>query len=290
MTTPTDEVSQELQRAYAYFNNALFGGTLPDTIVLSYQRESNSFGFFRKRQYVHRSRQETGELALNPSWLAVRSLTESLATMVHAMCRLQQSLVGQHQSRPSYHNRELATYLKQVGLLPRVDGDPDGKETGHRVGHVIEDGGPFDVACRKLLAEGFAFSWVDRHAAALPHTATPEQARALRLGAVDAIGQVHNAGAAADVPPPPLPEPAYASLQDKLVYPKPTPAGSRRKYQCPGCDTPFWGGLGIEAKCVPCDRYFADVDPTSVKKRPVRRKLRPVRRQARARRRAPVER
>ncbi|WNL48379.1 hypothetical protein RKE25_22870 (plasmid) [Dyella sp. BiH032] len=286
MTTPTDEVSQELQRAYTYFNNSLFGGTLPNTIVLSYQRESNSFGFYRKRQYVHRSRRETGELALNPSWLPVRSLTESLATMVHAMCRLQQSLVGQHQSRPSYHNRELANYLKQVGLLPRVDGDPNGKETGHRVGHVIEEGGPFDVACRKLLAEGFAFSWVDRHAAALPHTATPEQARAPRLGDHDTTEEPLPNAPVAEVPPPPLPEPAYASLQDKLVYREPTPAGSRRKYQCPGCRTPFWGGHGIEAKCVPCDRYFADVDPASAKARPVRRKLRPVRHQANTRPRA----
>jgi len=284
LTTPTDEVSHDLQRAYRYFNDALFGGTLPKNIVLSYQRESQSFAFFRRRQYLHLSQLETDEIAVNPAFLPVRTLRESLASLCHQMVRLQHSRVCTKHSRPSYHNRELAHYLKLVGLLPRVGGDPSGKETGYRVGHVIVDGGPFDVACSRLLAEGFAFTWIDRYPAALPYEATQAQTSAPALGTairkIEGNGDVEHV----DIPKPPLPEPAYAPLKDNLDYrPLSSDAGRRRKYLCPGCETVFWGGHGIEAKCVPCDRYFRDSDPLSAKaKRPRRRKVRRVVHQAAA--------
>ncbi|WP_199041231.1 MULTISPECIES: hypothetical protein [unclassified Dyella] len=115
--SPTDEVSHDLQYAYRYFNNTLFGGTLPANIVLSYQRDSASFACYRERQYLHVSRRESHAIAVNPQYLALRTLTESLASLVHAMCKLAHGEYGRRKSRSSYHNRELAAVLKRVGLL-----------------------------------------------------------------------------------------------------------------------------------------------------------------------------
>lgn len=276
--TPSAEVSRDLQRAYTHFNKALFGGTLPKHIMLTYQREGRSFGFFRHRRYLHLSRRETHELCLNPRWIAQRSLEESLATLVHAMCRLQQRLVGTRHSATSYHNRELAGRLKRVGLLPRVDGDPNGKETGHRVSPLVEKDGLFEVACRKLLAEGFAFSWVDRLADMLPSKVVPKEWRARPdVSPVPSSEAVENCAS----PPARLPEPVYARIQDKLDY-RPRVAGLRRKYLCPGCGRLFWGGYGIKAKCVPCDRQFIDADPGTATVKRVRRKRLRVRSMVRA--------
>jgi len=271
MTTPTEEVSHDLQRAYTHFNRELFGGKLPNDVVLSYRREGKSFGFLRKRQYLHLSRRETHEISLNPRWISQRSLTESLATLVHIMCRLHHSLLGTRHSRSSYHNRELARYLKRAGLLPRVDGDPNGKETGCRVTHLIEDDGPFDIACRKLLADGFAFAWVDRVPGELSSDIK-------RKPTSTWVRNTNTLGLRKTISPAkPLlaaPEPMYAPIQDKLDNRPERSAGVRRKYQCPGCRNAFWGGHGILAQCVRCKRLFADTDPTTTKMRPVKRKRR----------------
>lgn len=269
MSTPTDEVSDDLQHAYNHFNKLLFAGTLPADIVLSYQREALSFGFVRKRQYLHLSCRESHELTLNPSWIPHRGLTETLATLVHNMCRFYLSLVGLRPSRGGYHNRELADLLKMLGLLPRVDGDPNGKETGHRIRVLVKDGGPFDVACRKLLADGFAFAWVDRVAGISTYNAKLRQCRAPENRATATISSNPTGPIA---PPPVVLPPPYTQIQDKLDYRPVTGAGQRRKYQCPTCGKQFWGGHGIEAKCVPCGRRFIDTDPATARRALERRK------------------
>jgi len=271
MTTPTEQVCHDLQRAYIHFNRELFGGKLPSDVVLSYQREGQSFGFLRRRQYLHLSRRETHEISLNPRWISQRSLTESLATLVHIMCRLHHSLLGMRHSRSSYHNRELAGYLKRTGLLPRVDGDPNGKETGCRVTLLIEDGGPFDIACQKLLAEGFAFAWVDRVPGELP-SGIKSEAACTWVRNMNTLG-LRKALSPAK-PLPATPEPVYAPIQDKLANRPERSAGLRRKYQCPGCLDAFWAGYGIQAQCVRCKRLFIDTDPTTAKTRCVKRKRR----------------
>ena len=44
----------------------------------------------------------------------------------------------------------------------RMASPEDATEGYYRMTHYIEDGGPFDVACRALLAAGFKINWADR--------------------------------------------------------------------------------------------------------------------------------
>jgi hypothetical protein len=57
-------------------------------------------------------------------------------------------------SRTSYHNKEWAKKMREVGLVPSDTGAPGGKEVGQKVSHYIEAGGPFAVACADLLNSG----------------------------------------------------------------------------------------------------------------------------------------
>ena len=52
--------------------------------------------------------------------------------------------------------------MLMVGLIPSNTGAPEGKMTGYKMSHYIEPDGPFDVACRELLATGFRINWADR--------------------------------------------------------------------------------------------------------------------------------
>lgn len=167
----------------------------------------------------------------------------------------------------------VAYQSEESGWLPppHTNGDPNGKETGCRVTHLIEDDGPFDIACRKLLADGFAFAWVDRVPGELSSDIK-------RKPTSTWVRNTNTLGLRKTISPAkPLlaaPELMYAPIQDKLDNRPERSAGVRRKYQCPGCRNAFWGGHGILAQCVRCKRLFADTDPTTTKMRPVKRKRR----------------
>jgi hypothetical protein len=75
------------------------------------------------------------------------------------MCHLQQYHFGKP-SRNAYHNKAWAAMMEAVGLIPSATGEAGGKRTGQKVSHSIQPGGPFDWACKALLAEGFTIPWV----------------------------------------------------------------------------------------------------------------------------------
>ena len=53
-----------------------------------------------------------------------------------------------HGTRPrrSYHHRQWAAKMKEIGLQPSTTGEPGGKETGQSVTHYILPGGPYAKA------------------------------------------------------------------------------------------------------------------------------------------------
>ena len=63
------------------------------------------------------------------------------------------------QSRQGYHNREWATHMVAIGLMPSDTGAPGGKQTGQQMSHYIIKGGPFDRSAETLLAQGFRLNW-----------------------------------------------------------------------------------------------------------------------------------
>jgi predicted SprT family Zn-dependent metalloprotease len=154
-----------IQRAYDFFNAALFEGQLPEVLV-TLQRKPKMRGYFWAQQFQGRAGQTTtDELALNPDHFVSRSDEEILSTLVHEMVHVWQQAFGKP-SRRAYHNHEWADKMKSLGLHPSDTGAPGGKETGERVSHYIIPDGPFAHACGQLLAQGFRFSWQARPVAA----------------------------------------------------------------------------------------------------------------------------
>ncbi|HCP02795.1 MAG TPA: hypothetical protein DIT61_04645 [Pseudomonas sp.] len=163
MSKPTREAYDELDRAYSFFNERLFDGRLPDCLI-TLQRSHDSKGYFSANQFVKRTDAENAhEIALNPRWFAVRSLPETLATLVEGMVSLDQHLNSERPPRRRYRNKEWADMAEAVGLMASDTGAPGGKRTGDSVSTYIIDGGPFDQACTELLDQAFVLSWIDRY-------------------------------------------------------------------------------------------------------------------------------
>jgi len=157
--TPTKQCYDEFQQAYRYFNRRLFDGALPECLI-TLQRKGRTLGYFCHNRFVNHEDQQADEIALNPAYFAARTVTGVLSTLVHEMVHLWQYHYAAP-GRKGYHNLEWAARMKILGLYPSDTGEPGGRETGDRVTHYIVEDGPFDGACRSLLADGFRLSWID---------------------------------------------------------------------------------------------------------------------------------
>src|SRR3954453_1289094 len=154
-TDPTRTTYQGLTEAYDFFSERLFGGRLPRCLI-TMQRQRGAYGYFAGKRFGTRDGEEvTDEIALNPAHFRSRTTRASLSTLAHEMCHLEQDHFGQP-SRKAYHNREWAGMMKAIGLIPSDTGEAGGNETGQKVSHYIETGGPFDHACAELEKSGFA--------------------------------------------------------------------------------------------------------------------------------------
>ena len=162
LANPTQRTYSSLTTAYDFFNRELFGDELPPCLI-TVQRHKGAYGYFSGERFVSVADPEevTDEIALNPAHFATRSPEEVLATLVHEMVHLWQHHFGK-QARRSYHDRQWAAKMREVGLIPSDTGEPGGKETGQKMTHYIEQDGPFARACARLLAEQPAMLYHDR--------------------------------------------------------------------------------------------------------------------------------
>ena len=113
-TTITQAQYEAFQRAYDFFNVELFAGALPNVLV-TMQRQAKAYGYFSPERFIGRAGEEvTHELAMNPDHFG-RTDEEILSTLVHEMCHLWQHVCGTP-PRKSYHDKEWAAKMKQVGL------------------------------------------------------------------------------------------------------------------------------------------------------------------------------
>lgn len=152
----TEEESTALQRAYDHLNAGLFGGELPPLLILLH-RHPRAYGYFRPDAFCRR---ETGEclheIALNPDTFKDRTDIEILSTLAHEQCHQWQQDFGKPPRR-CYHNREWATKMEEVGLMPSSTGQEGGKKTGQRMSHYVIAGGRFERVAQELVAAGFKF-------------------------------------------------------------------------------------------------------------------------------------
>ena len=157
---PTQQTYDELRQAYDYFNARLFAGGLPHCLI-TMQRKGRTLGYFAGERFGTRDGESvTDEIAMNPVHFRGRTVEQTLSTLVHEMTHVQQHHQG-NPSRAGYHNAEWGGLMRVVGLMPSNTGEPGGKATGQRVTHYVEVDGPFDLACRALVATGFSLAYVD---------------------------------------------------------------------------------------------------------------------------------
>jgi hypothetical protein len=162
MQSPTTTTYTSLTTAYDYFNRELFAGTLPPCLI-TMQRHKGSYGYFSGARFQNTANQEEviDEIALNPAHFATRTLEQVLSTLVHEMMHLWQHHFGTP-PRKSYHDRQWALKMREVGLIPTATGEHGGKETGQKMNHLIEEGGQFQRAYAGLIALHPAILYSDR--------------------------------------------------------------------------------------------------------------------------------
>ena len=123
------------------------------------QRHQKAYGYFWGDTWTGAAGKSVAdEIALNPDHFRTRDLREVLATLVHEMCHLEQHHFGKP-SRSGYHNKEWLGIVEAVGLVPSDTGEPGGKQTGQKVHHYIEAGGPFARASVALIKSGYTIAW-----------------------------------------------------------------------------------------------------------------------------------
>jgi predicted SprT family Zn-dependent metalloprotease len=159
---PTALTYTSLTMAYDFFSMELFSGALPPCLI-TVQRKKGSFGYFSGERFQNTAHQEeiTDEIALNPSHFATRTPEQVLSTLAHEMVHLWQHHYGSP-PRKSYHDKEWARKMREIGLIPTATGERGGKETGQQMAHLIAEGGRFKLACQSLLAAHPAILYSDR--------------------------------------------------------------------------------------------------------------------------------
>jgi hypothetical protein len=154
----TADEYEAFQQAYDFFNRELFAGALPNLLIV--MQRGNYKGYFAPDRFRGRTDEsKVHELALNPDEFTGRTDKEILGTLGHEQSHVWQATYGTKIPKRSYHNREWAEKMKEIGLYPSDTGQPGGKETGFRVSHYIIPGGSYDQAYRKLEATGFGLHW-----------------------------------------------------------------------------------------------------------------------------------
>jgi predicted SprT family Zn-dependent metalloprotease len=162
---------QAFQDAYNFFNTTLFEARLPQ-VLITMQRRARTKGYFSPERFNGRLvTSAVHELALNPDTFTDRSDSEILSTLVHEMCHVWQQTHGKP-PRKSYHDRQWAGKMHEIGLHPSHTGEPGGKQTGQSMSHYILPDGPYAEAYAHLAATGFCLHWQSR-----PHDAHGKTAK-----------------------------------------------------------------------------------------------------------------
>jgi predicted SprT family Zn-dependent metalloprotease len=145
-----------LQTAFDHFNKELFDGKLPDPLI-AYQRKAHSGGHFAPNRYEGRSANfAKHEISLNPDGFVGKDNDFICSILVHEMTHCWQEHFGaKKRKRYSYHDKEWAAKMKEIGLQPSNSGMVGGKETGQQMSHYIIRGGPFIRSYDKLAATGW---------------------------------------------------------------------------------------------------------------------------------------
>lgn len=279
-TAPSDATYALLLGAMRTFNDRLFEGQLPATMLMLVAK-SPSRSFFRARRFGDLEGHHADVLGLNPSYFTVLSPLYVLSLIAREQVQQWQQHFGEHQSREGYYNHEWATKMELIGLRSTKTGLPGGAPVGQHVSHFILPGGLFSqVGIAILERPGVQQMWLDRYpptlAPALPQEglargASKPDGRAAR-GRVAMVEHV-DAQLQEQVSRAALTPPARAGFE---VVPAKRPSidpdaakrgsdglsGGRATYMCPQCKVKVWGKPRIRVSCMDCGDLPLKAVPT----------------------------
>lgn len=236
---PTVQTYDELQQAYDLFNVELFEGKLPECII-TLQREKKTCGYFSKNRFINEKGGAVDEIALNPQYFEFENVTEILATLLHEMVHQWQHHLG-NASRPGYHNREWATKMQSVGLMPSTTGREGGKMTGFKMSDYPIVGGRFLALVDDLLCTEFKISWRDRFRPMVMDTASGVQALSRPTESIKGLPVL---------------------IRDELTQEVMQKQSSRTKFTHECNDQKienFWGSPSLKVACLKCGKEFKPV-------------------------------
>jgi SprT-like family len=185
------DILAALKEAFAFFNQTLFDGRLPE-VTLILERRSDARGFFRPGQVeewdlfspdvpddfdggcIEDAADKMDELfaltelgnallperepkhiiGLDPERLAEQDDEQNLAVLVHEMVHLWQELYGK---RSGCHDRQWRAKMRELGLPSFVSPHQSEEQKRLRVfvAEAIQRDGPYYKAYRKLRNRGF---------------------------------------------------------------------------------------------------------------------------------------
>ena len=154
----TQEIYTDLQKAYDFFNEKLFGNELPEAVITLSGEARKAYGYFRHQCFHDETKNAEGntpdaaptwdEIALNPFQMRGRTNEETLSTLVHEMVHLWQHHFGK--PKKVHHDKQWAFKMEELGLMPSSTGAEGGKRTGMRVSHYIIDGGLYSEVVKDV--------------------------------------------------------------------------------------------------------------------------------------------
>lgn len=223
---PTQLQHEALQNAYDYFNEQLFFKKLPPCLLTIF----NTFGKSRIGGFASPSRWTYEKGTENTTVHQIAITTQGFkgtaknifSILVHEMVHVWQFEFGTP-GKYKYHTKEWVFKMKEVGLVPI---SANGKGTGERVWHAVEEGGRFDKAFENIPKTYL-----------LPFTSFTGKKEPISLS---------------DTP--------INKHKDK--HTPTTRNRNKRTYLCTGCKTKIWAKPDLTTiRCDTCDQLFEELPP-----------------------------
>ena len=218
---PTMIQYNEFDKAFDYFNGALFGGELPK-VLMTFSRKPRMLGYFSPDRWERTAdpTERAGELSFNPDSFESRTAEDVLSTLAHEMAHCWQYHFGKP-SRAGYHNVQWGQKMEEIGLMPSNTGQEGGGKTGQQMSHYILPDGPCARATADLLALGWGIQYLDR-------------AGRFKAAPVAPVGGVKGG-------------------KGKGTGVRALKAISKVKHSCPDCKANAWGKPTLNLVCGDCD-------------------------------------
>lgn len=220
---PTAEQFEALRGMFAYFNDALFGGELPEVLMI-FSRRARAMGHYAEGRWerADQSGERTDEISVNPDITKCAGPCEPAQTLVHEMCH-QWRRHQPDRSRKGYHDHVWSSKMELIGLMPSDTGKPGGRRVGQHMADYVINGGPFERAFH-AMPTAYSLPWVSEGP-----SAPPQRPRGSRVKGDDA--EIAPGGEAGE-----------GEVRDR----------SKVKYTCQGCGINVWGKEGLAVACLKC--------------------------------------